>query len=223
MDLTFNNAKFGHVCYTTEGEMYDDGTNNNVDDDDRTHASQSTAITADNQHCLICYSDDLTRHRGIVSCGHDDVCASCHIRLRFLHNDRKCPVCKTTNDTIIVDSDLSKEDAAIELAGTDAYLEGIRHKKFEAYEMWGNELGAGYTYREDVGMHFPTNYYNEDILPLFSLGCHMQGCGFTNATDSFVTEDDGDADKPGAEAEGNRRKKEKKERSQTNEWIEGVK
>ena len=34
-------------------------------------------------------------------------------------------------------------------------------------------LGKGHTYRDDVGMFFPTDYYVTTILPIFSLGCEI--------------------------------------------------
>jgi hypothetical protein len=42
---------------------------------------------------------------------------------------------------------------------------------FEEYPLWGNELGADFVHRDDVGMFFPTDYYARDIEPLFGYHC----------------------------------------------------
>jgi hypothetical protein len=80
--------------------------------------------------------------------------------------DTKCPICKAPNEQIIVDADL---DPTID-----------EHKKFEQYERWGDELGSGYIYRDDVGMFFQSSYFYKNVLPLFSLACNMMGCLFDN-------------------------------------------
>ena len=107
------------------------------------------------QHCLVCYGD-LTS-RGKTPCQHDDICGICHLRLRFLHNDKKCPICKQENERLIVDSD--------------------RSKTFQDYPMWGDEIGGNFTHREDVGIFFETSYYELEILPLFRYAC--QKCEYS--------------------------------------------
>lgn len=109
-----------------------------------------------NTQCLVCYSD-LT-YRGKTPCDHNAICGVCHLRLRFLHNDKKCPICKSENDSIIVDKD-----------------EG--GKRYGDYPMWGDEIGAGFVHRTDVGMFFEEGYYGQEILPLFGLGCNV--CDFS--------------------------------------------
>ena len=54
---------------------------------------------------------------------------------------RRCPVCKTTNDRIIVDVDPAKpQDAADETKADDGLDEETHtHKPFDSYEMWGDE------------------------------------------------------------------------------------
>lgn len=114
------------------------------------------ALSDDHAQCLVCYSD-LTI-RGKTPCDHNDICGKCHLRLRFLHEDKKCPICKTSNDTIIVDGDAQKS--------------------FDDYPMWGNEIGGGFFHREDVGMFFESQYYYLEILPLFGYTC--QQCDFSS-------------------------------------------
>ena len=60
---------------------------------------------------------------------------------------RRCPVCKTTNDRIIVDVDPAKpqdtikpQDATGEAKADDGLDEETQtHKPFDSYEMWGDE------------------------------------------------------------------------------------
>ena len=127
-----------------EYDIEESGGTSQIDDE---HAD----FKNDHNHCLVCYSELTVR--GKTPCDHNDICGVCHLRLRHLHNDKNCPICKSTNETIIVD------DAA------DA-------KRFDEYPLWGNELGAAYIFRESVGMFFPTTYYQTDILPLFGRHPH---------------------------------------------------
>jgi len=94
--------------------------------------------------------------------------------LRRLHKDKKCPICKSENATLVVDADQANE------GGT------LSHKAFADYEIWGDELGGNFTFHEDVGMFFPVQYYRESVLPLFSLRCGFRKCDFTNEEDTFV-------------------------------------
>jgi hypothetical protein len=114
------------------------------------------ALSDDHKHCLVCYSD-LTL-RGKAPCNHNDICGVCHLRLRSLHGDKKCPICKNSNDTIIVDEDVQKV--------------------FTDYPMWGNEIGSGFVHREEVGMFFESTYYYADVLPLFGYSCNE--CPFSS-------------------------------------------
>jgi hypothetical protein len=123
----------------------------------------------EHHHCLICYSPNLHLQRGITPCNHDSICASCHLRLRSLLDDKKCPICKAQNEQIIIDVDL---DPKVD-----------QHKLFEQYETWGEDLGPTFTFREDVGMFFPISYYQTHVIPLFSLGCNVGHCKFTNGED----------------------------------------
>mmetsp|Transcript_14500 Transcript_14500/g.36421 ORF Transcript_14500/g.36421 Transcript_14500/m.36421 type:complete len:872 (-) Transcript_14500:54-2669(-) len=116
--------------------------------------------------CLICFSDLGTNMRAKLPCGHDDMCGVCHLRLRHLHEDKKCPICKTTNDTIIVDKDDSKT--------------------FEDYPRWGDEIGAGFVYKQDVGMFFEEDYYKQAIVPLYEFSCNK--CDFTVDDSVFVNQ-----------------------------------
>jgi Uncharacterized conserved protein, contains RING Zn-finger len=120
----------------------------------------------EHHHCLVCYSPHLHEERGILPCGHDSVCASCHLRLRSLLSDKRCPICKASNEEIIIDADA---DPSVD-----------RHKGFHEYEKWGNDIGPNYIFRQDVGMFFPMSYYNTKVLPIFSLSCNVARCNFMN-------------------------------------------
>lgn len=53
--------------------------------------------------------------------------------------------------------------------------------------MWGEEeLGGGYVYVEEVGMHFEKGYYERVVKKLFGFQCGIPGCAFENGGDSFV-------------------------------------
>mmetsp|Transcript_30448 Transcript_30448/g.50252 ORF Transcript_30448/g.50252 Transcript_30448/m.50252 type:complete len:845 (-) Transcript_30448:191-2725(-) len=141
-------------------------------------------MSSDLPQCFVCYSD-LT-HPCVTPCGHNEICATCHLRLRHLHSDKKCPMCKQENQQLIVDT-----------------FEEV--KSFEEYPLWGNELGVDYTFRDDVGMFFPVGYYNSKILPLFG---HY--CGVCNEYDGVTPETNmhDEADKK-RNPQGNNRKNNK--------------
>lgn len=143
-------------------------------------SKQSTSYHAT---CLVCYRDDLPQHRAISPCGHDDVCAQCHLRLRALHGTYACPICKTLNEKLIVDVD----DSQISVPDPDInsdHSSTLHHKLFEHYEMWGDDLGPNFVYREDVGMFFPLSYYRSHVLSLFSFQCKEPRCTFLGAPEA---------------------------------------
>jgi hypothetical protein len=110
------------------------------------------------QHCLVCY--DVLRYAAKTPCGHDEICGVCHLRLRHLHKEKKCPICKTDNAQVIVDEGHST------------------HKAFADYPIWGDDLGSDYVYRENVGMFFRRAYYETDIRPLFGYHCTEPRCNY---------------------------------------------
>jgi len=136
--------------------------------------------------CLVCYTDDLPQHRAISPCGHDDVCALCHLRLRALHGTFACPVCKTINDRLIVDVD----DSNISVPDPDVHgskNHSINHKLFQQYEMWGDDLGPNFIYKEHVGMFFPITYYRTHVVSLFSYRCKEPKCTFLSESSESET------------------------------------
>jgi len=137
--------------------------------------------------CMICYSD--LEHPCLTPCGHNEICGKCHLRLRHLHSDKKCPMCKQENQQVIVD-----------------YQEEAK-EEFEQYPLWGNELGTEFFFREDVGMFFPTPYYESEIVPLF--GYH---CGVCKEYDGVNCNDNADDNNNDAEAGGGRNKNRSKKK-----------
>ena len=147
--------------------------------------TDDTSQRAQHAYCLICYSSKLHTRRTISPCGHDDICWACHLQMRYLHNDNKCPVCKTTNDMLIVDED---SDRVLEKDADDGRL--VHHKRYEEYSIWGIEL-PGFTYRDDVGMFFPNNIYELYVIPLLGYGCGLPNCEFSNEdTSLYINEKD---------------------------------
>jgi hypothetical protein len=147
------------------------------------HAINMMNSGHDHNHCLVCYSELTVR--GKTPCDHNDICGVCHLRLRHLHDDKHCPICKTTNETIIVDYESDQ-------------------KLFEQYPLWGSELGAGYYFEESVGMFFPIIYHEQEILPLFRYACtkcdydpiyNVNGTAATEVTTGDVAKPDSIASK----------------------------
>eukprot|EP00526_Cylindrotheca_closterium_P004745 CAMPEP_0113625172 /NCGR_PEP_ID=MMETSP0017_2-20120614/13001_1 /TAXON_ID=2856 /ORGANISM="Cylindrotheca closterium" /LENGTH=764 /DNA_ID=CAMNT_0000535275 /DNA_START=143 /DNA_END=2437 /DNA_ORIENTATION=- /assembly_acc=CAM_ASM_000147 len=56
-------------------------------------------------------------------------------------------------------------------------VDSDQEKLYDDYPIWGDELGAGFIYREDVGIHFESTYFDSEIQPLFGYGCHV--CSFS--------------------------------------------
>ena len=112
--------------------------------------SSSSATAEALPSCLVCYSD-LT-YPTVAPCGHNDICGTCHLRLRYLHKDKHCPLCKTENQQLVVDHH-------------------SQQKSFDEYPIWGEELGEDFVYRDDVGMFFQRDHYDSTILPLFGYNC----------------------------------------------------
>jgi E3 ubiquitin-protein ligase ZNF598 len=115
------------------------------------------------QHCLVCYSP--LEFVAKTPCDHNEICGVCHLRLRYLHQDLKCPICKASNASIIVDR-----------------REGADHSLFDDYPIWGESLGDGFVYRPDVGMFFEATYFAVEVDPLFGYRCGVDGCDYDGIT-----------------------------------------
>ena len=52
------------------------------------------------RECVVCCEKrDLW---GLGSCNHSDVCYLCVLRLRVLHRDRRCPICKQESENLVI-------------------------------------------------------------------------------------------------------------------------
>jgi len=112
------------------------------------------------KNCLICF-DDITKCRTVTPCDHNETCAVCHLRLRFLNKNKGCPICKAENDRVIVDSDVD---------------ENGHHRKYGEYEQWGDDIGQNYCFRSDVGMFFHKAYFENTVKAIFCLDCGVKNC-----------------------------------------------
>ncbi|GMH89499.1 hypothetical protein TrST_g11339 [Triparma strigata] len=90
-----------------------------------------------------------------LPCSHDNICSTCHLRLRYLHKDYKCPQCKITNEKIIVNTTADPDTT------------------YGDYTVWGNDLGAEYYWHDDSSMFFPKAYFHAVVSDLFSLRCNV--------------------------------------------------
>ena len=104
-------------------------------------------------------------------------------------------MCKTPAETVIVTNE---------------------SKKYQDFNIWGNDLGAGYVYRDDCGMHFPRQYYDTVVMPLFGYRCGMPDCDF-DESELYITEGE-EKDDAGA----NDQKKKKKEGRQVKKRLSNL-
>ena len=115
-------------------------------------------------YCLICY-EGLT-HRTLMPCNHNDICPVCVLRLRHLHDDKKCPICKQEHEQVIVDSIVDDDSNHNNNGAHDD-----ARKVFADYPIWGNELGADFIYKEEYGMFVRMDYDQQVLQPLLGYQC----------------------------------------------------
>jgi E3 ubiquitin-protein ligase ZNF598 len=118
-------------------------------------------------HCLVCYESLVETTVTMTPCHHNEICATCHLRLRHLHKDMKCPICKQPNDQIIVDYYAARVN---------------KPRGFDDYNIWGNDLGADFVYLATVGVFVPKTYHAEYIQPLLGHACTVPNCNFTGVS-----------------------------------------
>ena len=149
--------------------------NRAVDATPNNTTTESTTSSILRSRCSVCYTDLVgkTAAVGITQCHHDEICGLCHLRLRQLHNDCKCPICKAVNETVIVD---------YVVAANANKQQQQQQKQYEDYPVWGDDLGSDFVH--DHGMFFPVDYYHNVIKPLSSYQCTIKECGFTAITGS---------------------------------------
>ena len=66
----------------------------------RKQSEISDVDLTDKEHCILCFND--MDYFALGRCNHKNVCYTCILRLRFIMKDRKCPICKTQNDEIVI-------------------------------------------------------------------------------------------------------------------------
>ena len=148
-------------------------------------------------HCLVCY--DVLHYATKTPCQHDEICGVCHLRIRYLHQDKKCPICKTENAQVIVDVPNTIDNIEETTSTTDGGAQQQQqhhHKTFQEYPIWGDDLGSDFHYQEDVGMFFRKEYYETEIRPLFGYHCTEPHCDYDGQSSDkniSTTQEDGGA------------------------------
>ena len=61
------------------------------------------SANSNQETCILCSNAVL--HFAMGSCNHKDVCGKCVLRIRLLMDDKKCSICKTELDEVIVSND----------------------------------------------------------------------------------------------------------------------
>ena len=194
-------------------------------------ATTSVSVVAPQQHCLICYTPFVEKSTcavGITPCGHNEICAPCHLRLRQLHQDYSCPICKASNELIVVDYYVhSKSSSGISAAAADGKISSSsgdgnittishaqnnkppprRQKLYEEYPIWGNELGKEYIlYAQHT--FFPVEYYQTTVVPIIAYACHhcnfgrSSGRHHTTTTSTTTTNSNNSHDAAADQSEG---------------------
>lgn len=72
--------------------------------------------------CCIC-SESLELF-GIGQCGHKDICARCHFKLRTKQNKMECSVCNQINEQVIIADDLHRKFNDFDLEDCIEFEEG---------------------------------------------------------------------------------------------------
>lgn len=107
--------------------------------------------------CIIC--DHSASHIGYGVCNHP-ICSTCALRLRFKNKDLKCPICKTTNDLVVV-------------------VEASTTKSYQELELFGSSVQGGMLLEEtsmlfiDCAEHF---FYMKDVM---SYRCPHASCAWS--------------------------------------------
>ena len=123
-------------------------------------AAASNRYNPEQHRCLVCYTDlVMVAH---TPCHHDEICGLCHLRLRYLHEDFKCPICKAVNEHLVVDHH-NKHNST-------------KNKQFEDYPIWGDDLGTDFVYTAKARMFFPKKYYDNVVHALFGYHCLVKNC-----------------------------------------------
>ena len=106
--------------------------------------------------CLVCCED--LRVVALGACNHRSVCALCSVRLRELHGDSSCILCKRTLEHVVMTTDTNK--------------------RFEHFRIWGSVCKVGgFIHARELPFDEPSQVFFDDvkmlgeILFLRSLSC----------------------------------------------------
>ena len=80
-------ATSSHVVIDVEGAAGDDD-------------EEALEAAATSSSCVVC--TEPMEWVAVSPCGHREVCVRCVARIRFVHNDRRCCICRTHCATVVV-------------------------------------------------------------------------------------------------------------------------
>lgn len=120
--------------------------------------------------CIIC-CEEFSSHRTrcVTTCGHDDICSICFLRIRTLNRDKCCPTCKADLEHVICleHSGKSKEGNP----------KGSKVLRWRDFEIWGDTCGSNHRIDDRSGMFFTQNYLRDHVDKLWSFKCQVAKCG----------------------------------------------
>eukprot|EP00753_Platysulcus_tardus_P014641 PLAT4417.2.p1 GENE.PLAT4417.2~~PLAT4417.2.p1 ORF type:complete len:652 (+),score=230.65 PLAT4417.2:345-2300(+) len=104
--------------------------------------------------CILCC--EPLRHRCVMPCGHDVICAVCALRLRVKMKDRNCVVCKELAETVIMTSQPDKS--------------------WDDYEIWGDRCGGDVRLDEEAGAFVEGKELWQALQLMRQPACGVRGC-----------------------------------------------
>ncbi|KDO19068.1 hypothetical protein SPRG_21606 [Saprolegnia parasitica CBS 223.65] len=118
-----------------------------------TTATATTTTTneddGEDECCLVC-AEPFTYH-AIGECNHAGICSLCSMRMRLLMKDKQCPICKQTNDRVIVTKVVAP---------------------YASFGIWGETGGPGVTLDEKAEMFFSQcDDHHAELIALRTLQC----------------------------------------------------
>jgi hypothetical protein len=102
-------------------------------------------------HCLVCYEDTL-EYKTLLPCNHNNMCPLCTLRLRQLHNNKKCPICQQENQQFIFDESATQQ-----------------HETFAAYPISDSDWmdRNDFISIESLGAFCRVEYYHRGVVQPF--------------------------------------------------------
>ncbi|CAK9043154.1 unnamed protein product [Durusdinium trenchii] len=100
------------------------------------------------EHCVLCH-EERPSYVGIGRCRHAEVCWICTLRLRFLNQDTRCPLCNEELMEVLLTSDRSASVEPMDFIG-------LNH--------------------EDPWIYFADDIIRRAVLQLLGYRCQIEGC-----------------------------------------------